>query len=189
MFCSLVSRFSDLTERNAFFVIIKRASSLTHSSRRFLFIRTIMFLLGGLSSYDGSAQDLDASINANWFEESDVFGLGGSLHFVFADYALEFVPGAVYYFTEKDSSSFWSYSMVGRLNIPMRGGIRPYLGIGTVRQRRHEEWKWLLNLSGGINVRLLGDRIVPFLEAAYRPEDDFNQWRFRSGLRLIFSEP
>ena len=135
---------------------------------------------------DVEAQPLiDASIHANWLQETDVYGIGGSVHFVFARYALEFVPSGVQYFAGNDSTESWSIGLDGRINLPKLGALRPFVSTGFVRLRQNDKSQWLLNLSGGIYARFQGERVIPFIEGAFRPADSVNPWRFRSGLRFI----
>ena len=153
-------------------------------SSRFLTLLLITFCYRVL--VDVEAQPLiDASLHANWLQETDVYGIGGFAHFVFARYALEFVPSGVQYFAENDTTESWSIGLDGRLNLPMLGALRPFVGTGFVRLRQNDKSEWLLNLSGGIHARIQGDRIIPFIEGAFRPADSVNPWRFRSGLRFI----
>lgn len=146
------------------------------------------FISGGATAHDGFSQIVDASIHANWLQETDVYGIGGSAHFVFARYALELVPSGAHYFADDDTTDSWSFGLDGRLNLPTLGAIRPFVGTGFVRLRQDDESEWLLNLSGGFYARIRGDRIIPFIEGAYRPADSLNPWRFRSGLRFIMRE-
>lgn len=152
--------------------------------------RSTVFLLSCILFVGQSrAQSLiDASIHASWLQETDVYGIGGSAHFVFALYALGFVPSGAHYFADDDTTKSWSIGLDGRLNLPTLGVIRPYVGTGLERQRLNDESEWLFNLSGGFYTRVRGDRIVPFIEGAYRPADSANPWRFRSGLRFIMRE-
>ena len=146
------------------------------------------FIAGGATTHDGFSQIIDASLHTDWLQETDVYGIGGSAHFVFARYALELVPSGAHYFAENDTTESWSMGLDGRLNLPTLGAIRPFVGTGVIRLRQNDESEWLLNLSGGIYTRIRGDRIIPFIEGAYRPADSLNPWRFRSGLRFIMRE-
>lgn len=159
------------------------------SSAKYLLRLLILILAFFLSSVEASSQPLvDASVHADWLQGDDVYGMGGSAHFVFNRYALELVPSGAHYFAENDSTESWSLGLGGRFNLPTLGAIRPYVGTGFVRLRQNDGSEWLLNLSGGIYARVRGDRIVPFIEGAYRPADSLNPWRFRSGLRFVLRE-
>ena len=145
--------------------------------------------VGGFSQHNARAQpSVDASLHADWLQESDVWGMGGAVHLVFAQYAVEFVPSGSYYFAADDSTESWAWGLDMRIHLPRLGPVRPFAGAGTVNLRRDNDPKWLLNLSGGVHLRIRGDRIIPFIEGAYRPSDSVNPWRFRSGLRFILSE-
>ena len=128
---------------------------------------------------------IDASLHAGWLQESDTYGVGGSVHFATRSYVFEVVPSVKYYFAENDTTNSWSVEVDGRLNLPAVGRVRPYGAAGIVRLRHDDASEWLLNLAGGVHVRLWGDRVYPFAEAAYRPGDSDNEWRYRAGLRFI----
>jgi hypothetical protein len=132
---------------------------------------------------------LDASLHTAWLQESDVYGVGGAVHFVFSGYALEIVPYGGYYFADDDSTSSWSMGLDGRVNLPALGPLRPYGGAGVVRLRQQDDSKWFFNAAAGAYLRIRGDRVFPFVEAAHRPGDDLNPWRFQAGLRFIMREP
>ena len=90
----------------------------------------VLLLLVGIHRLpaDVEAQPLiDASIHANWLQETDVYGIGGSDHFVFTRYALELVPSGAHYFAENDTTDSWSFGLDGRLNLPTLGAVWPTL--------------------------------------------------------------
>ena len=159
--------------------------------QRIIYFQTIIFIVFGsaLVSSPGRAQmTIDFSLNANWLEKSDVWGAGAAFHFAFADYAFELVPSGAYYFASDDTTETWSVGLDGRANLFSIGFLRPYIGVGFLRMTQSDIRKTILNLTGGLHLRLGSDRTVPFIEAGYRTADSFDPWRFRAGLRLIFRE-
>jgi len=128
---------------------------------------------------------LDASVHTAWLQETDVYGTGGAIHFVFSEYALEIVPYSTQYFASDDTTTSWSIGLDGRLNLPALGPIRPYGAVGAVRLRQQDASEWFFSAAGGAYLRVRGDRIFPYVEAAHRPGDALNPWRFRAGLRFI----
>lgn len=93
---------------------------------------------------------------------------------MFANYVLEIVPSGDYYYVQNDTTDTWSFGLDVRINLPALGGIRPYAGTGFVRQQQTGESGVLLNISGGIYFRVRGNRVIPFVEGAYRDADDLN---------------
>ena len=130
----------------------------------------------------------DLSVHGNWLEDADIYGIGSSLHFVSESYAVELVPAATYYFSDTDSTDYWSTGIDIRLNIPVYAPIRPYVGAGGLLFRDNGNSRWVFNMAGGIHARILGDRIVPYVEAPYRPTSEVNTLRVQAGLRFILRE-
>ncbi len=158
---------------------------------RIIPLPVICFIVFGsvLASSPCEAQPaVDLSLSANWLEESDIWGGGAALHFAFADYAFELVPSGAYYVASEDTTDTWSVGLDARANLFSIGFLRPYAGVGVVRMTQSNMRDTILNLTGGLHIRLGSDRTVPFVEAGYRTADSFDPWRFRAGLRLILRE-
>jgi hypothetical protein len=156
--------------------------------QRINIIRTIIFFfIGSVLALAPCKAELaiDISLNANYLEASDIWGGGAAFHFAFANYAFELVPSGAYYVASDDTTDTRSFGLEGRANLFSIGFLRPYMGVGFVRVTQSDINKTILNLMGGLHLRLGSDRTVPFIEAEYRTADSFDPWRFRAGLTQL----